>query len=104
MEVSLPHIPCVCIRTSKEINYPNLHQFLIPPVLVMEKEEWEVAQVLDSKLKRGKLWYLVEWKGLNQDPERTTLEPDSSLNNLPDLVKDFHSFYLEYPGPNTSRV
>ncbi|MBW0560857.1 hypothetical protein O181_100572 [Austropuccinia psidii MF-1] len=28
-------------------------------ILVEEKEEWEVAQVVDSKLKRGKLWYLV---------------------------------------------
>ncbi|MBW0537531.1 hypothetical protein O181_077246 [Austropuccinia psidii MF-1] len=30
----------------------NQHQFLPPPVLVEEQEEWEVAQVLESKLKR----------------------------------------------------
>ncbi|MBW0572854.1 hypothetical protein O181_112569 [Austropuccinia psidii MF-1] len=82
----------------------NCHQLPPPPVLVEEQEEWEVAQVLDSKLRRGKLWYLVEWKGFIEDPERTSLEPASNLTNSPDLVKDFPSLYLGKPGPNTSRV
>ncbi|MBW0475866.1 hypothetical protein O181_015581 [Austropuccinia psidii MF-1] len=88
----------------KKSTIPNQHQFPPPPILVEEQEEWEVAQVLESKLKRGKLWYLVEWKGFSEDSERTTWEPDSNLRNSPDLVKDFHSFYPEKPCPNTSRV
>ncbi|MBW0512353.1 hypothetical protein O181_052068 [Austropuccinia psidii MF-1] len=48
------------LETVKESTIPNKHQFPPPPVIVEEQEEWEVAQVLDSKLKRGKLWYLVE--------------------------------------------
>ncbi|MBW0467274.1 hypothetical protein O181_006989 [Austropuccinia psidii MF-1] len=88
----------------KQSTIPNQHQFPPPPVLVEEKEEWEVAQVLDSKLRRGKLWYLVEWKGFSEDPERTIWEPAYNLNNSPDLFKDFHSFYPDDPGPNTSRV
>ncbi|MBW0547571.1 hypothetical protein O181_087286 [Austropuccinia psidii MF-1] len=46
----------------KQSSIPNGHQLPQPPVLVEEQEEWQVAQVLDSKLKRGKLWCLVEWK------------------------------------------
>ncbi|MBW0514804.1 hypothetical protein O181_054519 [Austropuccinia psidii MF-1] len=88
----------------KQSSIPNCHQLSPSPALVEEQEEWEVAQVLDSKLKRGKLWYLVEWKGFSEDPERTTWEPASSLANSPDLVKDFHSLYPDKPGPNTSRV
>ncbi|MBW0588260.1 hypothetical protein O181_127975 [Austropuccinia psidii MF-1] len=88
----------------KHSTIPNQHQLPPPPVLVEEQEEWEVAQVLDSKLKRGNLWYLVEWKGFSEDPERTTWEPASNLTNSPDLVKDFHSLYPDKPGPNTSRV
>ncbi|MBW0516585.1 hypothetical protein O181_056300, partial [Austropuccinia psidii MF-1] len=65
---------------------PNQHQLPPPPVIVEEQEEWEVAQVLDSKLKRGTLWYLVEWKGFNEDPERATWEPASNLTSSPDLV------------------
>ncbi|MBW0512320.1 hypothetical protein O181_052035 [Austropuccinia psidii MF-1] len=88
----------------KQSIIPNCNQFLPPPVLVEEQEEWEVAQVLDFKLKRGKFWYLVEWKGFSKDQERTTWEPASNLTSSPDLVKDFYSLYLDKPGPNTSSV
>ncbi|MBW0477414.1 hypothetical protein O181_017129 [Austropuccinia psidii MF-1] len=88
----------------KQSSIPNFNQLPPPPVLVEEEEEWEVAQVLDSKLKRGQLWYLVEWKGFSEDPERTTWEPASNLTNSPNLVRDFHSLYPDNPGSNTSRV
>ncbi|MBW0515357.1 hypothetical protein O181_055072, partial [Austropuccinia psidii MF-1] len=74
----------------KHSTISNQHQLPPPPVLVEEQEEWEVAQVLDSKLKRGKLWYLVEWKEFSEDPERMTWEPAFNLTNSPDPVKDFH--------------
>ncbi|MBW0593400.1 hypothetical protein O181_133115 [Austropuccinia psidii MF-1] len=103
MEVSSPCFPCVLVRNSEAINYPKLTPIATPPVIVEEKEEWEVAQVLDSKLKRGSLWSLVEWKGFNEDPERTTWEPASNLTNSPDLVKDFHTLYSDKTVPNASR-
>ncbi|MBW0536965.1 hypothetical protein O181_076680 [Austropuccinia psidii MF-1] len=36
----------------KKSSIPNQNQFPPPPVIVEEQEEWEVAHVLDSKLKR----------------------------------------------------
>ncbi|MBW0591196.1 hypothetical protein O181_130911 [Austropuccinia psidii MF-1] len=83
---------------------PNLHQAPPPPIIIEEEEEWEVSQILDSKLKRTKLWYLVEWKGFGQDPEGSTWEPAKNLNNFPELVKDFQSLYPDKPGPNSSRA
>ncbi|MBW0583648.1 hypothetical protein O181_123363 [Austropuccinia psidii MF-1] len=83
------HIPSSCLKNG---------------IIVEEQEEWEVAQVLDSNLKRSKLWYLVEWKGFSEDQERTAWEPASNLTNSPDLFKDLHSLYPNKPGPNTSRV
>ncbi|MBW0526061.1 hypothetical protein O181_065776 [Austropuccinia psidii MF-1] len=88
----------------KQSSIQNHNKLPPSPALVEEQEEWKVAQVLDSKPKRVKLWYLVEWKGFSEDPERTTWEQASSLTNSPDLVKDFHSLYPYKPGPNTSRV
>ncbi|MBW0481696.1 hypothetical protein O181_021411 [Austropuccinia psidii MF-1] len=82
---------------------PNQNQEPPPRVIIEDEEEWEVSQILDSKLKRGKLWYLVEWKGFSQDPERSIWEPNEKLKNCPELVKDFHYFYPEKPGPNSSR-
>ncbi|MBW0460411.1 hypothetical protein O181_000126 [Austropuccinia psidii MF-1] len=83
---------------------PKQHQFPPPPVIVKEQEKLEVAQVLDSKLNRGILWYLVEWNRFNEDPERTTWEPASNLTSSLDLVKDLNTFYPNKPAPNTSRV
>ncbi|MBW0576998.1 hypothetical protein O181_116713 [Austropuccinia psidii MF-1] len=89
------------VKTSK---IPNRHQEPPPPIIIEEEEEWEVFQILDSKLKRGKLWYLVEWKGFSQDSERSTWEPTQNLKNFPELVKDFHSLYPDKPGPNSPRA
>ncbi|MBW0479186.1 hypothetical protein O181_018901 [Austropuccinia psidii MF-1] len=50
----------------------NRHQEPPPPIIIEEEEEWEVSQILDSKLKRGNVWYLAEWKGFSQDSERST--------------------------------
>ncbi|MBW0584039.1 hypothetical protein O181_123754 [Austropuccinia psidii MF-1] len=44
----------------KTSTIPNRHQEPPPPIIIEEKEEWEVSQILESKLKRGKSWYLVE--------------------------------------------
>ncbi|MBW0476349.1 hypothetical protein O181_016064 [Austropuccinia psidii MF-1] len=88
----------------KKSTIPNQHQLPLPPVLVEEPEEWEVAQALDSKIRRGKLLYLVEWKGLGEIPERTSWKPAFNLTNSPDLPKDFNTLYPDKPGPNTSRV
>ncbi|MBW0537766.1 hypothetical protein O181_077481 [Austropuccinia psidii MF-1] len=104
MEVSSPCIPCVITRTSQSVKFSKLKKFPPPPILLEEQEEWEVVQVLDSKLKRGRLWYLLEWKGFSEDPERTAWEPASNLTNPPDFFKDLHSLYPDKPGPNTSSI
>ncbi|MBW0550261.1 hypothetical protein O181_089976 [Austropuccinia psidii MF-1] len=82
----------------------NRNQEPPPPIIIEEEEEWKVSQILDSKLKREKLWYLVEWKGLSQDSERYTWEPTESLKNCAEMAKYFHSLYPEKPGPNSSRA
>ncbi|MBW0564475.1 hypothetical protein O181_104190 [Austropuccinia psidii MF-1] len=83
---------------------PDRHQEPPPPIIIEEEEEWKVSEILDSKLKRGKLWYLVEWKGFSHDRERSTWEPAGNLKNCPELVKDFHSLSPDKPGPNSSRA
>ncbi|MBW0513725.1 hypothetical protein O181_053440 [Austropuccinia psidii MF-1] len=83
---------------------PKRHQEPPPPINIGEEEEWEASQILDLKLKRGKLWYFVEWKGFSQYPERSTWEPTENLNNCPEIVNSFYSLYPDKPGPNSSRA
>ncbi|MBW0546676.1 hypothetical protein O181_086391 [Austropuccinia psidii MF-1] len=72
----------------KQSFIPDPNQLPPPPILVEEQEEWEVAQVQDSKLKRCKLWYLLERKGFNEVPKRTnwklapTLPTHQTLSNI----------------------
>ncbi|MBW0478189.1 hypothetical protein O181_017904 [Austropuccinia psidii MF-1] len=78
---------------------PNRHQEPPPPVIIEEEEEWEVSQILDSKLKRGKLWNLVEWKCFSQDPEISTWEPTENVKNFPELVDIFILYILTSQHP-----
>ncbi|MBW0473275.1 hypothetical protein O181_012990 [Austropuccinia psidii MF-1] len=64
-----PVIQISLLEPVKTSTIPNQHQEPPPPIIIEEEEEWEFSQILDSKIKRGKLWYLVEWKGFSQDPE-----------------------------------
>ncbi|MBW0470108.1 hypothetical protein O181_009823 [Austropuccinia psidii MF-1] len=86
----------------KKSTIPNQNQDLPPTVIIGEEEEWETSQILDSKLRRGKSWYLVEWECFSQDPERSTWEPTGNLKSCPEPVMDLHSLYPEKPGPNSS--
>ncbi|MBW0540360.1 hypothetical protein O181_080075 [Austropuccinia psidii MF-1] len=92
------------LEPGKTFTIPNQHQEPPPLIIIEEEEEWEVSQVLDSKLKRKKLCYLVEWKGFSQEPERSTWEQAKNLKNCPELVKDFHSLYPDKTGPDSSRA
>jgi hypothetical protein len=64
-----------------------------PPVIIDNEEEWEVDEVLDSKVKHGKLQYLVRWIGF----DNPTWEPATNLQNAPSAVKRFHNLYPEKP-------
>ncbi|KAH7365282.1 hypothetical protein KP509_18G018400 [Ceratopteris richardii] len=42
-----------------------------PPIKIDDHEEFEVEHVLDSRISRGRLEYLIHWKGYDiSDPTR----------------------------------
>jgi len=63
-----------------------------PPELVEGEEEWEVEEILDSRLLRKKLKFLVKWKGFGR--EYNSWE-DALDVHAPELVKEF---YQHHPG------
>ena len=70
-----------------------------PPEIIDDEEEYEVEEVLDSRLHRGKLQYLVKWTGYDE----TTWEPCSALaTNAKDAIDEFHT---RHPGaPRALRI
>lgn len=73
-----------------------------PPELVDGRLEYEVEGVLDSRIQRNRLRYLVEWKGYG--PEERTWEPLENLENSRDLIAAFHRLYPNRPSEKDLQV
>ena len=67
-----------------------------PPIIVDDNIEFEVEEILDSKLVRKTLKYLVRWVGYKE----LTWEPSELLKNSPELVHHFHKKYPKKPRPD----
>ena len=64
-------------------------QLLPPPPDIMNGElEYKIERVLDSRVQRNKLQYLVGWKGYSL--EERTWEPVENLENAKEAVATFH--------------
>ena len=61
------------------------------PVIIEEEEEYEVDEILDSRIHRGKLQFLVKWTGYNEP----SWQPESDVKNAKDAVTEF---YRLHPG------
>src|SRR5258705_2633835 len=61
-----------------------------PPVITKGTIEYEVAKILDSRIRRGRTQYLISWKGY--PTEDKSWEPASMITeDVPTLVKRFHA-------------
>jgi len=77
-----------------------------PPVEVDGELEFEIAEILDSKVdcqcKSCKLLYLVRWSGYKGTDEETSWLLTTELGNTTELLKDYHVRYLDKPRPLAS--
>jgi hypothetical protein len=69
-----------------------------PPIITPDKEEeYEVEEILDSRLRRRKLQYLVKWVGYG--PEDNSWEPAENVENAAEKVEEFHRRHPRRPRP-----
>ena len=78
---------------------PNRRHPPPPPVEIDEDLEYEVSAILDSRKRRNRLEYLVEWIGYENTPEHRTWEPADNVANASDYIRDFHRRYPHKPKP-----
>lgn len=81
---------------------PNRTQPPPPPVVIDDELEYEIAEVLDSKIdnrRRCKLLYLVKWSGYEGTDEENSWLPATELEHAQEIVDTFHSRYPQKPGP-----
>ena len=67
------------------------------PEIVDWYEEFEVNKILDSRIRRGKIQYLVDWVGY--DASERGWEPLSNLENAKSAVASFHFDFPLRPRP-----
>ena len=81
---------------------PNRHETLPTPVTINGEPEFEINDILDSKIDNRrcacKLLYLVRWAGYEGTDEETTWLLASELDHAKELVMDFHQRYPGKPG------
>ena len=65
------------------------------PIQVDGLPEFEVNSILDSRFRRRKLYYLVDWVGCDQS-ERTW-EPAENLSNSANTISQFHDTFPSKP-------
>ena len=65
------------------------------PVVIEGEERYNVEAILNSKLTRGKLFYLVKWEGWST--EHNTWEPESHLDGSKKFIEKFHQEHPSAP-------
>ena len=82
---------------------PNRVQPPPPPVLVDDEPEFEISEILDSKVDNRhhacKLLYLVRWTGYEGTNKETSWILATKLGHASELIADSHKAYLAKPGP-----
>ena len=82
---------------------PNRVQSPPPPVEVDGEPEFEISEILDSKIDKRRchcqLLYLVRWLGYEGTDDKTSWLLATELGHASDLVRSFHMRYLTKPGP-----
>ena len=77
-----------------------------PPLIKVDREpEYEISNILDSKIDQRrcncKLLYLVCWSGYEGTDEETSWLLATKLDHTSELITDFHVRYPDKPGPHS---
>lgn len=85
-------------KLRRAANDPLPGQVVEPPepIVVGNEQEWEVEEVLASRINRRRLQYQVKWIGFDED---RTWYSAANFKGSPHRLRDYHQRYPEKPGP-----
>jgi hypothetical protein len=80
------------LRLYKPPTIPGQQTTPQSPIEIEGEPEYIVEEILDSRLRRNKLEFLVKWEGYTD--ENNSWEPEDNCRNSADAI---HDFYNKYP-------
>lgn len=81
--------------------FSNQRQEAPQPIEIDGENHYEVEEILDSRIHRGSLQYLVHWLGY-EEADRSW-EPLSNLNGCEESIEEFHKLYPDKPSKNINK-
>ena len=93
------------LEPSTPNEFPNRIETPPPPVIINGEMEFEISEILDSKIdkcRKCRLQYLVKWSGYAGTNEETSWIPTSELEHAMESMADFHLTNPDKPGPSSS--
>jgi hypothetical protein len=84
------------LRKAAENLLPGQYQEPEPPTEINGEPEYDVEEVLASRVHNGGLQYQVQWTGHDPDDQWYNAE---GFIGAPQKIKDYHDVYPEKPGP-----
>jgi len=71
-----------------------------PPIQIEGEDEYELDEIIDSRLHYNKLQYRAKWKGYSPEHDKVWY-PAENFNNAEHTVQRFHRRYPRKPGVDT---
>ena len=76
------------LRLAAKNPLPGQHNDPPPPVIVNDKEEWEVDNIIDAKKYGRRILFRVKWKGYDEDKQ---WYPSTNFENALEIVDNFYN-------------
>ena len=94
--------PVFHVSLLRHLPTSELEGRIVPPPgpIDLETEEYEVEDIVDSRIRGRALQYKVKWKGYENQQDEYTWEPAENVAELTDLVDYFHNKYSSKPSPS----
>lgn len=83
------------VRPYNKSEIPGQEPEPAPPVEIEGELEYEVEEILDSRVYRRQFQYLIKWKGYTA--EHNSWEPVSNVGNAKDAISEFHRKHPSAP-------
>ena len=93
------------LEPSAPNEFLNRTETLPLPVIIDGEMEFEISEILDSKIDKHhkcRLQYLVKWSGYEGTDKETSWIPMSKLKQATESMVDFHLANPDKPGPSSS--